>query len=394
MKNRLRMLRVERNLSQAELAKSLGVSRQTVNALEMGKYDPSLPLAFKVARLFGTSIESVFLSETLETPERKIMFERFTQKAVQVIMLAQEESRRLGHNFVGTEQVLLGLIAENTGYAAEVLKAAGIELESVRAEVEKIIGRGDNVFDLEIPFTPRGKLVLEYAMEESRRLSQDFIGTEHLLLGVLRIADGVAVKALANLGINLQELAKQVFRKMGVEGAISPNVTPVSNPSLSSEDESIQSPPDFTSGEVSSRFCASLFAWVEPRQLGYVLSSRVGYQLPNGEILQPHCSFVSRERLKRVPRTYPEVAPEMVMEVKSAFDRLIPIQKKIQSFLQLQWGIRVGILIDPDQRSVSVYRLGAAVNVLEDGEVLTLPELLPNWELPVSDLWTGAMRQI
>jgi Uma2 family endonuclease len=95
-----------------------------------------------------------------------------------------------------------------------------------------------------------------------------------------------------------------------------------------------------------------------------------------------------------MPRTYPEVAPEMVMEVKSAFDRLIPIQKKIQSFLQLQWGIRVGILIDPDQRSVSVYRLGAAVNVLEDGEVLTLPELLPNWELPVSDLWTGAMRQI
>ncbi len=89
-----------------------------------------------------------------------------------------------------------------------------------------------------------------------------------------------------------------------------------------------------------------------------------------------------------MPRTYPEVPPELVMEVKSAFDRLLPIQKKIQSFLQLQWGIRVSILIDPDQRNVSVYRLGAAATVLEDGETLTLPELLPDWELPVSNLWT------
>ncbi|BAZ16997.1 hypothetical protein NIES4071_88750 [Calothrix sp. NIES-4071] len=390
MKNRLRILRVERNWSQAELAKSLGVSRQTVNALEMGKYDPSLPLAFKVARLFNTSIESVFFSQPLETQERKVMFERFTQKAVQSIMLAQEESRRLGHNFVGTEQILLGLIAENTAYAAQVLKDAGVELESVRAEVEKLIGRGDNVFDLEIPFTPKGRLVLEYASEESRRFSQDFIGTEHLLLGLLRITDGVAVKALFNLGFNLQDIVQRVVQKIGIQPT--QPVSTASNQSASSsslnvEDESIQSPPDFTSGEVSTRFCAHLFSWVEPRKLGYVLSSRVGYQLPNGEILQPHCSFISRERLKRTPRTYPEMAPELVMEVKSAFDRLLPLQKKMQAFLQLQWGIKFGILIDPDQRNVSIYKLGAAVTVLEDGDTLTLPELLPDWSLNVSSLW-------
>eukprot|EP00879_Flechtneria_rotunda_P032621 GHRR01035867.1.p1 GENE.GHRR01035867.1~~GHRR01035867.1.p1 ORF type:complete len:179 (-),score=40.92 GHRR01035867.1:74-610(-) len=100
----------------------------------------------------------------------KAMFERFTEKAIKVVMLAQEEARRLGHNFVGTEQILLGLIGESTGIAAKVLKSMGVNLKDARVEVEKIIGRGSGFVAVEIPFTPRAKRVLELSLEEARQL--------------------------------------------------------------------------------------------------------------------------------------------------------------------------------------------------------------------------------
>jgi len=102
----------------------------------------------------------------------RAMFERFTEKAIKVIMLAQEEARRLGHNFVGTEQILLGLIGEGTGIAAKVLKSMGINLKDARVEVEKIIGRGSGFVAVEIPFTPRAKRVLELSLEEARQLGK------------------------------------------------------------------------------------------------------------------------------------------------------------------------------------------------------------------------------
>ena len=105
----------------------------------------------------------------------RAMFERFTEKAIKVIMLAQEEARRLGHNFVGTEQILLGLIGEGTGIAAKVLKSMGINLKDARIEVEKIIGRGSGFVAVEIPFTPRAKRVLELSLEEARQLGIDLL---------------------------------------------------------------------------------------------------------------------------------------------------------------------------------------------------------------------------
>lgn len=105
-----------------------------------------------------------------------MMFERFTEKAIKVVMLAQEESRRLGHNFVGTEQILLGLIGEATGIAAKVLKQMGVNLKEARAEVEKVIGRGSGFVAVEIPFTPRAKRVLELSLEEARQLGKPHRG--------------------------------------------------------------------------------------------------------------------------------------------------------------------------------------------------------------------------
>ncbi len=149
------------------------------------------------------------------------MFERFTEKAIKVIMLAQEEARRLGHNFVGTEQILLGLIGEGTGVAAKVLKSMGVNLKDSRVEVEKIIGRGSGFVAVEIPFTPRAKRVLELSLEEARQLGHNYIGTEHLLLGLIREGEGVAARVLENLGVDLTKVRTQVIRMLGETAEVS-----------------------------------------------------------------------------------------------------------------------------------------------------------------------------
>lgn len=139
------------------------------------------------------------------------LFQRFTDKAIKSIMLGQEESRRLGHNFFGTEQILLGLIGEGTGVAAQVLKLKGIKLADARIEVEKIIGRGSGLVAVEIPFTQNAKRVLELSLEEARALNHIYISTGHLLLGSIKLEYGVSVRVLENLGVNLQNLREQVL---------------------------------------------------------------------------------------------------------------------------------------------------------------------------------------
>lgn len=161
---------------------------------------------------------AVYLPSTKGNARRGVvvaMFERFTEKAIKVIMLAQEEARRLGHNFVGTEQILLGLIGEGTGIAAKVLKSLGINLKESRVEVEKVIGRGSGFVAVEIPFTPRAKRVLELSLEEARQLGHSYIGSEHLLLGLLREGEGVAARVLENLGADPSNIRTQVVRMVG-----------------------------------------------------------------------------------------------------------------------------------------------------------------------------------
>ena len=168
------------------------------------------------------------------------MFERFTEKAIKVIMLAQEEARRLGHNFVGTEQVLLGLIGEGTGVAAKTLKSMGVNLKDARVEVEKIIGRGSGFVAVEIPFTPRAKRVLELSWDEARQLGHNYIGTEHLLLGLIREGEGVAARVLENLGVDLNKIRTNVVKMLGESksqavtsgGSSSSTASKVKTPSL------------------------------------------------------------------------------------------------------------------------------------------------------------------
>ena len=140
------------------------------------------------------------------------MFERFTDRARRVVVLAQEEARMLNHNYIGTEHLLLGLIHEGQGVAARALESLGVSLEAVRAQVEQIIGQGQEAPSGHIPFTPRAKKVLELSLRESRQLGHDYIGTEHLLLGLIREGSGVAAQVLVRLGADLNRTRQQVVQ--------------------------------------------------------------------------------------------------------------------------------------------------------------------------------------
>jgi ATP-dependent Clp protease ATP-binding subunit ClpA len=138
------------------------------------------------------------------------MFERFTDRARRVVVLAQEEARRLNHNYIGTEHLLLGLA--HGGVAAKALESLGISLEAVRAQVEEIIGQGQSAPVGHIPFTPRAKKVLELSLREAIQLGHNYIGTEHLLLGLIREGEGVAAQVLLKLGGDLSRVRQQVIQ--------------------------------------------------------------------------------------------------------------------------------------------------------------------------------------
>jgi ATP-dependent Clp protease ATP-binding subunit ClpA len=143
------------------------------------------------------------------------MFEKFTDRARRVIVLAQEEARMLDHNYIGTEHLLLGLIHEGQGVAARALESLGVSLDAVRQNVEEIIGRGQEAPSGHIPFTPRAKKVLELSLRESQMLGHDYIGTEHILLGLIREGEGVAAQVLVMLGADLNRVRQQVLQLLG-----------------------------------------------------------------------------------------------------------------------------------------------------------------------------------
>jgi ATP-dependent Clp protease ATP-binding subunit ClpC len=139
------------------------------------------------------------------------MFERFTDRARRIVVLAGEEARMLDHGWIGTEHILLGLIREDDGYAARTLESLGISLDAVRQQVEEFIGRGQQEPSGHIPFTPRAKKVLELSLRESLQLGHNYIGPEHILLGILREGDGVAAQVLVRLGADLDRVREQVI---------------------------------------------------------------------------------------------------------------------------------------------------------------------------------------
>src|SRR5512132_3512322 len=147
------------------------------------------------------------------------MFERFTERARQVVVLAQEEARTLKHNYIGTEHILLGLLREEEGLAARVLESLDITVERVRAQVVRIVGSGEEVTSGQIPFTPRAKKVLELALREALSLGHNYIGTEHILLGLVRENEGVAARILLDFDADSEKIRNEVIRMLSGPGS-------------------------------------------------------------------------------------------------------------------------------------------------------------------------------
>ncbi len=147
------------------------------------------------------------------------MFERFTDRARRVLVVAQEEARRLGHNYIGTEHILLGLLEDDESVAAKALRALDISLDGARAMVTEIIGAGDEPNIGTPPFTPRAKKTLELALREALQLGHNYIGTEHLLLGLVREGEGVGAQVLQSVGVTLERVREEVIKMIGGAGA-------------------------------------------------------------------------------------------------------------------------------------------------------------------------------
>src|SRR5499426_2064083 len=146
------------------------------------------------------------------------MFDRFTDRAKKVMNLARQEAQRFNHEYLGTEHILLGLVQEGSGVAANVLKNMAIDLNKIRSEVEKIVKTGPSMVTMgQLPFTPRAKKVLELSMEEASNLGHNYIGTEHLLLGLIKENEGIAAQVLMNLGVKLEDVREEVLEFLGAD---------------------------------------------------------------------------------------------------------------------------------------------------------------------------------
>ncbi|NEN88230.1 MAG: Uma2 family endonuclease [Okeania sp. SIO3H1] len=148
---------------------------------------------------------------------------------------------------------------------------------------------------------------------------------------------------------------------------------------------SVMGPSDIISSEITMRLGASIYAWVNPRRLGRVFDSAGGFILPDSNLKAPDISFVKAERLRRSIRYFAEMVPDLAVEIKSQSDRIPNLQQKVRKYIEL--GVQVGILIDPDEETVAIYRLTADTVELTGDDILTVPELFPGWEISISELW-------
>ena len=211
------------------------------------------------------------------------MFERFTERARQVVVLAQDEAHTLKHNYIGTEHILLGLLREEEGLAARVLDSLDITVEEVRAQVARIVGQGDEATDANIPFTPRAKKVLELALREALSLGHNWVGTEHILLGLVRENEGVAARILLDFDADDEKIRDELLRLMSRQTGPAPR-RPAARvivycPSCDTQVESIgtkMAPGRFAVEGDGSQIC---------RRCGAVwhLSYRVEWRMPEAE---------------------------------------------------------------------------------------------------------------
>jgi ATP-dependent Clp protease ATP-binding subunit ClpC len=154
------------------------------------------------------------------------LFERFTERARQVVVLAQDEARNLKHNYIGTEHLLLGVLREEKGFGARALADLGVRIEEVRAQIARVVGEGDEVASGQIPFTPRAKKALEMSLREARSLGSNYIGTEHILLGIADTREGVAERVLLEFDVDAERIRAAVMQTLGGQARFGTRAVP------------------------------------------------------------------------------------------------------------------------------------------------------------------------
>ena len=257
------------------------------------------------------------------------MFERFTDRARRVVVLAQEESRLLNHNYIGTEHILLGLIHEGEGVAARALESLEISLGSVRTQVEAIIGHGGSAPAGHIPFTPRAKKVLELSLREALQLGHNYIGTEHILLGLIREGEGVAAQVLVNLGADLPTVRTRVIMILsGYGGRMEPAIHP-------------DMPPHFPPIGRSGTFATAMMRSPSGRRCSFCgrdLAHVARYAPGTGVAICDECIVVAYTALEgaadedrilvfppRVVGSVPLTDPPAADQIVDAFEQISPI---------------------------------------------------------------------
>src|SRR5882724_7294407 len=166
---------------------------------------------------------ATLLTRKPEKQEKQLMWQRFTERARRVVFFAQEEAGKLGENYVSTEHLLLGMVRENDSVAARILDRMGVSLGRIRSEIERNVLRGDGKLGQDMQLTPRAKRVIDLAYDEARQLSNNYIGTEHLLLGLIREGEGLAGRVLAKLGVELERTRREVMALQDNDSGIPPN---------------------------------------------------------------------------------------------------------------------------------------------------------------------------
>ena len=227
------------------------LQRQRISGEAFDEFlSPSSPSA--IPRMLSKSLQRR-LTTRLESDRDR--FSRFTERARKVLTLAQEEAHRLKHDYIGTEHLLLGLIREGEGVAVTILNNLGVELQQVRKAIEFIIGRGDRDAPGEVGLTPRAKHAIELAVDEARRLSQHYVGTEHLLLGLLR-GEGIAAGVLENLGVKLEKARAELLEVLAHSGTPWQEQTPRPSPPPEEPGESAV-PPAENKEEITCSRCGT-----------------------------------------------------------------------------------------------------------------------------------------
>ena len=239
------------------------------------------------------------------------MFERFTERARQVVVLAQQEALRLKHNYIGTEHILLGLLREEEGLAARILESLDVTLDETRTEVARIVGPGDEVTTGQIPFTPRAKKVLELSLREALALGHNYIGTEHLLLGLVSEEEGVAARILLDFGADPEKIRGEIIRMLSGRGrrqglsGYAPKSPPVA-PEFAAELERVRAEKEMAIETMDYERAASLRDRERKlanagRELEYVWEGVPDPEGPLGPSTSPYTPAVSSRSAARLP---------------------------------------------------------------------------------------------